>query len=306
MTAALRERLLAFAALAAIGAAWGLTMPLSRIAVSTGHAPLTLLFWQRVIGVALLAGPVIVARGGFAPSWARLRLFFWVGILGSVLPGYFSYLTAAHLSAGVRSIIVASVPMFVLPIALGLGFERREARRAVGVALGGLSIGLIALSGSDGLSGGFALAMVALALISPLAYALEGNYLALVGARGLNPLEILLGASLVSVALLAPAVAAGEGFGLGFDGGPAGWGAPEWALVGIGVVDVLAYSGYVWLVGRAGPLFASQIAYLVTGFGLIWSMTLIGERYSGWVWLALAAMLAGVALVQPRRATKTA
>ncbi len=297
MTPALRGRLLAFAALAAIGAAWGLTMPLSRVAVSTGHAPLTLLFWQRAIGVALLAGPVLIAGRGFEVTWARLRLFFWVGLLGSVLPGYFSYLTAAHLSAGVRSIIVASVPMFALPLALCLGLERPEARRAIGVALGGLSIALIAAAGSDGLAGGAALAMVALALVSPLSYAVEGNYLAVVGARGLNPVEILFGASLVSVAILAPAaIASGAGVGLGSD-----WGAPEMALAGIGVIDVFAYSGYVWLVGRAGPVFASQIAYVVTGFGLIWSMTLLSERYSPWVWLALAAMLAGVALVQPRR-----
>ena len=47
-----------------------------------------------------------------------------------------------------------------------------------------------------------------------------------------------------------------------------------------GVLNVLAYSGYVWLVGRAGSVFASQIAYLVTGFGVLWSMALLGERYS--------------------------
>ena len=44
---------------------------------------------------------------------------------------------------------------------------------------------------------------------------------------------------------------------------------------------------------------ASQIAYLVTGFGVLWSMVLLGERYSLWVWAAFALMLLGVALVQP-------
>ena len=67
-----------------------------------------------------------------------------------------------------------------------------------------------------------------------------------------------------------------------------------------GVLNALAYSGYIWLVGRAGSVFASQIAYLVTGFGVLWSMALLGERYSAWVWLAFALMLAGIALVQPR------
>jgi drug/metabolite transporter (DMT)-like permease len=62
----------------------------------------------------------------------------------------------------------------------------------------------------------------------------------------------------------------------------------------------MVYSAYVWLVGRAGSVFAAQVSYLVTGFGVLWSMALLGERYSGYVWAALALMFAGLALVQPR------
>jgi hypothetical protein len=40
---------------------------------------------------------------------------------------------------------------------------------------------------------------------------------------------------------------------------------------------------------------------VVTGFGVVWSMALLGERYSGLVWAALGLMLVGLALVQPRR-----
>ena len=46
-----------------------------------------------------------------------------------------------------RSIIIAIVPMFVLPMALALGFERPDARRAAGVALGAAAIVAIALPG---------------------------------------------------------------------------------------------------------------------------------------------------------------
>jgi len=40
----------------------------------------------------------------------------------------------------------------------------------------------------------------------------------------------------------------------------------------------------------------------VTGSGIVWAMLLLGERYSGWVWAALGAMMVGVLLVQPRKA----
>jgi drug/metabolite transporter (DMT)-like permease len=33
---------------------------------------------------------------------------------------------------------------------------------------------------------------------------------------------------------------------------------------------------------------------------VLWAMALLGERFQPVVWLALAVMLAGVALVQPR------
>lgn len=48
-----------------------------------------------------------------------------------------------------------------------------------------------------------------------------------------------------------------------------------------------------------GAVFASQTAYLITGFGVIWSILILGERYSGWVWIALALMLVGLTLVRP-------
>jgi len=82
--------------------------------------------------------------------------------------------------------------------------------------------------------------------------------------------------------------------------------APPAAGVGFGamllavLVNSLINAGYVWLVGRTGAVFASQVAYLVTAFGLIWSMGLLGERYGAGLWAAFAVMLAGMALVQPR------
>lgn len=78
------------------------------------------------------------------------------------------------------------------------------------------------------------------------------------------------------------------------------WGAAEWALIGTSVIHAFVYTGYVWLVGRTGATFAAQVSYLVTGFGVIWAMLILGESYSGMVWAALALMFAGLFLVQPR------
>jgi len=78
------------------------------------------------------------------------------------------------------------------------------------------------------------------------------------------------------------------------------WGLPDLALVASSCIHAVVYSTYVWLVGRAGSVFAAKVSYLVTAAGVGWAMLLLGERYSGGVWLAMLVLLAGVFLVQPR------
>ncbi|MDA9821933.1 EamA family transporter [Paracoccaceae bacterium] len=65
-------------------------------------------------------------------------------------------------------------------------------------------------------------------------------------------------------------------------------------------MHAVIYTAYIWLVGRAGPVFAAQVAYLVTLFGIFWSVWLLDEAYSKYVWLALSCMLLGIFLVLPR------
>ena len=78
------------------------------------------------------------------------------------------------------------------------------------------------------------------------------------------------------------------------------YGVAEGALVLSALTHAMVYSVYVWLVGRAGAVFTAQTSYLVTGFGVIWSIALLSESYSGFIWAAMALMLAGLFLVQPR------
>ena len=44
-----------------VGISWSATIPLSKVAVSSGHAPLGITFWQQVI-VAVVLGALLLAR----------------------------------------------------------------------------------------------------------------------------------------------------------------------------------------------------------------------------------------------------
>lgn len=284
------------AVLLVLGAAWGLTQPLSKIAVSTGHGQFGLVFWQLVIGVAAM-GLVLVVSGRRLPLRpAALGAYVVVALVGTVIPNSASYVAIAHLPSGVISILLSLVPMLAFPVALALGLERWSLRRLAGL-LAGLAGVLVLILPGAGLPARAMLAWVPLALVAPACYAFEGNYVARWGAGGTDPVQVVFGASLAGLLIVTPLMLASGQF---IDPRPP-WGAPEQALVLSSLIHAVTYVAYVWLVGRAGPIFAVQVGYLVTGFGVVWAMVLLGESYAPGIWAAMALILGGVALVQPRR-----
>lgn len=292
-----RPPLLALIALLCVlGAGWSLTQPLSKIAVSEGYRHVGLIFWQLVIGVLVLA-PLVWLRGKPLPfGAAQIRMYLVIALIGTILPNAASYQAAVYLPSGILSIVLSLVPMISFPIALALANDRFGWARLAGLILG--LIGVLLLVGPEAsLPEPWMAAVIPLALISPVFYALEGNVVAKWGTAGLDPVQLLCGASLLGALIALPlALITGEWIDPTLP-----WGAPDRALILVSVIHAGAYCGYVWVVGLAGAVFAAQVSYLVTGFGVIWAMLILDERYSLWVWAAIAVMFVGLFLVQPRR-----
>ncbi len=61
---------------------------------------------------------------------------------------------------------------------------------------------------------------------------------------------------------------------------PGDFAAPERTIVTLSMFHAVAYTGYVWLVGKAGPVFSSQVAYVVSLSGMALSAIFLGENYS--------------------------
>lgn len=277
------------------GAAWGATQPLSKIAVSEGYRHFGILFWQMSIGAAVLGVLTLLRGTGLRFSRRDLSLYTVLALIGSVLPGISSYTAAIHLPSGVLSILLSSIPMLAFPMALLFGLERFRMRRLAGLSLGFAGICLLILPEAS-LPPSVSVIWVFVALISSLFYALESSIVARWGLGGLDPVQALCGASLVGAAITLPlALMTGQFID---PSGP--WTAPDFAIVASSLLHAGAYVSYVWLVGRAGPVFTVQVSYFVTLFGVTWAMLFLGESYSPYFWAALAVMLAGLALVQPR------
>ncbi|MEL7011851.1 MAG: DMT family transporter [Pseudomonadota bacterium] len=286
-----------FLVLLAMGVGWGLTMPLTKIAVSTGHEPYGLIFWQLVV-VVMVLGPISLLR----PSRPRITLdrrhftlFVTVALTGAVLPDVFFYLGAAELPGGVLSIAAATAPMFALPIALLLGNDTFSWVRIMGLGLG--MGGILLMVGPEASLPDPGMAFfVFLVLLAPALYATEANIVAKFGTFGLDPMQTIVGASTMGLFFALPLALLTDQWVDPF----ANFGAAELALITAAALHAVVYATHVWLVGRAGSVFTSQSAYIVTATGVFSSMIMLNERYSTFVWLALAVMMLGIFLVQPR------
>ncbi len=284
------------AALLVIGAGWGVTVPLTKIAVSTGFGHFGLIFWQLTIGSALMAAFSLALGRGLPISKPTLRVFLVVALLGTLLPNTASYQAAVHVPAGVLALLLSTIPMLAFPMALALGLDRFSWRRITGLAAGLCGVLIIVMPGvSSALDA--PVFWILIALTAGLCYALEGNVVAKWGTAGMDAIQVLFGASVLGAVVVLPlTLASGQ-----FIPPQALISTPGFALILASVAHALVYAGYVWLVGRAGPVFAVQVSYLVTGFGIIWARILLGEAYPPAVWAALAFMFLGMYLVQPRR-----
>lgn len=286
-----------------MGAAWGITQPLAKIAVSTGYRHIGLVFWQMAIGAVILGVISLIRRKGLPFHPRALQVYVVIALLGTVLPNSASYEAARFLPAGWMAVFISMVPMFAFPLALALGVDKFSVGRLGGLLIGLLGVVLLFVPVADILAGrGQAvdwalIAVVPLALVAPFFYGVEGNYVARWGTAGLDPVQVLFGASVVGAIIAAPMALAADA-----------WITPalpltvaDGALMGGSVIHAMTYTGYVWLVGVAGSVFAAQVAYLVTAFGVGWSMLLLDERYGPEFFVALCLIFAGLFLVQPRQ-----
>jgi drug/metabolite transporter (DMT)-like permease len=285
------------AALVVIGAGWGLSSPLTKIAVSTGFGHFGLIFWQLVIGTAVMGGLMLIRGKRLPISRATLAVCAMISVLGTLVPNSASYQAAVHLPAGVLALLLSMIPIFAFPIALVMGLDRFSWRRLAGLGIGLCGVLVLVAPGvSTALDAPVFWLLVA--LVAGLCYAIEGNLVAKWGTAGLDPIQVLFGALALGVVVMLPlAVGSGQ-----FIPPLELLGLPGYALMISAVINALVYAGYVWLVTHAGPVFTVQVSYLVTGFGIVWAKLILGEAYPPALWASLALILAGMYLVQPKRA----
>ncbi|MBC8267653.1 MAG: DMT family transporter [Rhodospirillaceae bacterium] len=279
-----------------MGVLWGATFSLAKIAAEGGGHPLGINFWQSMIGAIALITVMLVTGRRLPMKRENILFYMACGMLGSIIPGILFFYAASRVSPGILSITVATVPLLTFVAAAFLGIEKFQLGRILGVIFGGLSI-LLLVGPEESLPDRSAVPWVLVALIASVCYAGENMVVALHMPSNVNATTITGGLFIAATAIMIPfVIATGTFVPLIWP-----WGPVEWAIIGMAIISVAAYSMFIFLITHAGPVFASQTAYVVTFSGVFWGVLIFDEKHSYFIWVSLAIMLVALALVRPRK-----
>jgi drug/metabolite transporter (DMT)-like permease len=277
-----------YALLGALGAMWGFSFLLVKVAVAT-VPPLTVAAGRIWIGAAFLLVVVRLRGGSLRPLRAHWRALAAMSALGATLPFFLISSSETRIDSGLAAILIAQVPLATMTLAhFFVPDEPFTAAKSAGVGLG--LAGVLVLIGPTAVTGlgGTLVAELSMAAAA-LCYAANA-----IIARRLPPMD-------------ADLVGAGMLLGAGVSIAPASlildrpWQlAPSassvWAIVGLGLVcTAVGYLVLFRLIARAGAGFASFNNYLVPLFGVVWGAVFLDERLSPRALVALALILSGVA-----------
>lgn len=282
-----------------LGVMWGTSYGFIKLGVET-LTPFTLIASRLLIGFALLATVVVVARESL-PRNPRTYLHLLVmAVINIVIP--FTLITWAEQSvaSAIAAILNGAVPLLVIVLAaLVFPDEPITLGRLVGVIVGYVGVVVLVAPGLAGaLNGSEVTGEVAL-LGSTVSYAVGAVYARrnIKGLRPMIPAVFQVGFAFLIVATLAllfekPLAVAWNSNALI---------AVVWlGLLGSGAAYLIMFR----LLGRIGATATSQLAYLLPVVGIVTGALMFNEAVDGRVIGGTALILGGVTLVNSRFGTR--
>lgn len=274
-----------------LGVVWGGTFMVVSFALR-GYGPVTVATARVVLGaIALVALAAALGRpmpGWGAKLWAHL---IPIGLLSSALP--FSLLSwgQSYVPSAFAGLSMASVPLFVLPLAYFFAGETLNKNKVLGFGLG--FIGTLILLGPEILTGG-ALVIPRLACIgAALCYA----FASILTRRcpKVDPITLAAVSLVIGAIPLIPIMLLTEGMPV-WQGGISG---PAIIVLGL-VPTALAALLRVSVIRSAGSGFMTLTSYQVPVWSVIFGVTILGEDLPMRFFAALGFILIGLLISQRR------
>jgi drug/metabolite transporter (DMT)-like permease len=272
---------------------------------SESVSPLLILFWQ-LSGGALVVWVVSWPSRKF-PRWdaEHIRYYLFGGLLGVSLPYVLAFVVLRELQMGIVGLFTALSPVVTYALARLLGHEQGSLRRLLGLIAGfsGVAFLVMPKDGVD-LSGHWMFMLLALAI--PVTLAVSNIYRSRFWPKGSEAISLVIGMLTVQgISLFFINLALGnfhDAMPMTQDLGL--------LLIVLGLMAGASYLSSFNLLRVGGPVYLSQMGYVITVVTLLAGIVMWGERYGGSELLSMGLVFSGVLLTtltqRLQQPTKTA
>ena len=279
-----------------LGFFWGSSYLFIKIGVEAGLQPFTLVALRLLIGLALLAVVVGVAREALPREGRMYGHLAVMGFFSVALP--FMLITWAEQSvdSSLAAVLTGAVPLFVIPFAaLILPSERITLNGLLGVGIGLVGVAIVVGFDPASLAGTGLVAQLAL-IGAAASYAIGGVY-ARRNVQGLRPMiPALFQVAFALVMTGIPALVLERPWERGM--------APEaiFAVVWLGLLGSgAAYLVFFRLLRSWGATRTVLVAYLLPIWGIVLGALVLSEPIDARLITGTALVIGGIALVNWRR-----
>lgn len=276
--------------LAIVAAIWGASYLFIKVAVDEVE-PTAMMFFRLVLASAVLV-PVLLWRLGAREAAAEVRATGWkafaVGFLNAAFPFVLIAWGEKYVDSGVAAIANATVPIFVVLLALRFNpSERVSGLRLWGILVGLAGVGVLAGLHPEG--GWWAVAGTLAIVVASLSYAGANHFVQHHYSRT-SPLVTATVSSLSGAVILLP-------FALFQLPGE----LPSWEAIGsivaLGVLaTAVALLFFYRMLNLYGAARSSLVTYLLPPTALVYGVLILDEKITLNAALGLVLILAGVAL----------
>ena len=250
-------------------------------------------FWQSCFSSFLLFASCFFSLNSLRDIINNLGVLILLACFGVIIPNFILYLSAANLSAGTISILLALIPFCAYIIALILRIERIDLMRLFGVILGFIAISFLVFPGHAS-NKTYLNFWIMIGLLVPILIGSVNISLASERFKKLKPLHIAFGMNLLSAMLLSLMLPSNVNFWFSLNSSKL-----FFLLFLLSFIGSIGFIIFIKLVKNYGPVFASQVNYLVTLFGIMWGYIIFSEVHSIRFWVSLLLLIFGLFLVRP-------
>ena len=275
--------LLDFTLLAAI---WGASFLFTRIA-APAFGPFAIADLRTAIAALVLLS-LLIWRGGVSELAPNAVRFVLLGTFNSAIPFTLFAYAALSITAGLASILNATVPLFGALVAWLWVRERLTPIQWFGLAIGFAGVLWLSAGSASFKPGGTGWAITA-GLVASVSYAISASLVKRYFSH-VRPLAVAAGSQIAASTLLLPITL--------FYLPPAMPSSLDWlALIALGVFCTgIAYALYFRLIARVGPTKTMAVTFLIPAFAILWGVLFLAESVT-WVMLGgCAVILIGTAL----------